>query len=252
MYSFLRTPRWIAALTTVFVIVLVFLSLGRWQLQRHNEVKLDNAIGASRLGEDPLPLGQVMGAVGDSIDSLEYRRVTAIGTFDAAEEVLVRNQVDDGLAGFHVVTPFTFETGTILVNRGWVPLVFDTPPIDAAPPPTGEVEIELILRSSQERPSIGRVEPEGRLDVINRIDLERLSEQVDGLAPVWGQLVDVGEVGNTRGDLPRPVSIPTFADNGPHFAYAIQWFLFAAIATLGPVFLIRSSASKQSSRRQES
>ena len=252
MYSFLRTPRWIAALTTVFVIVFVFLSLGRWQLQRHVEVQLDNAIGSSRLGEAPLPLAEVLSAVGDSIDSLEYRRVTAIGTFDAGGEVLVRNQVDDGLAGFHVVTPFTFEDGTILVNRGWVPLVFDTPPIDAAPPPTGEVEIELILRLSQQRPSIGRVEPEGRLEVINRIDLERLREQVPGLVPIWGQLVSPGEDANVGADLPRPVPIPAFDDNGPHFAYAIQWFLFAAIATIGPVLLIRSSASKRSNRRQES
>jgi surfeit locus 1 family protein len=243
MYTFLRAPRWIAALLVVSVVTTVFIALGRWQLDRHSEVQLDNSIRSTRLAEQPLPLQQMLASVGDSIGSLEYRRATAEGTFRPTEEFLVRNQVENGAAGFHVVTPFQFEGGMILINRGWIPLALDEVPVVDAPPPAGAVTVELILRSSQPRPPVGRVEPDGRLSVVNRIDIDRLKEQVDDLVPVWGQLVEGDEQ-----SLPVPISAPQFDDNGPHLAYAAQWFLFAVITVVGSVFLIRSSASKQSSR----
>ncbi len=246
MYSFLRAPRWIAGLIVVSTIVLVFIALGNWQLGRHREVKLDNEIFSSRLMDEPIPLDVMLSSAGSSTDSLEYRRATATGVFEPDAEILVRNQVNNGIAGFHVVTPFRFEGGTILVNRGWVPLELDTPPITQAPPPAGEVEIEFVLRSSQPIPRFGRVEPEGELTVVNRIDLERLGAQFAGLAPVWGQLT-----GSDEQPLPVPVALPTFDDNGPHLAYAAQWYLFALIAVVGSGFLIRSTATKAKRRKNK-
>ncbi len=124
------------------------------------------------------------------------------------------------------------------MNRGWVSLAADKPPVTEAPPPSGEVEIDVILRLSQERPRFGRVEPDGTLSVVNRIDLDRLASQFDDLLPVWGQLVAPDD------SIPRPVPIPAFDDNGPHFEYALQWYAFALIAIGGAVFLIRSTAKK--------
>ncbi len=246
MYSFLRTPRWIAGLIVVATIVVVFVALGNWQLTRHREVQLENEIATARLAAAPVPLDVMLDSAGPSVASLEYRRATAVGSFVPDEEVLVRNQVNNGTAGFHVVTPFDFGGRTILVNRGWVPLALDTPPITGAPPPAGDVEVELVVRSSQPVPRFGRVEPEGELTVVNRIDLDRLSAQYDELAPVWGQLVDPDT------SLPVPIEIPAFDDNGPHLAYAVQWFLFATIAVVGSVFLIRSTSVKANRRKPRS
>lgn len=247
MYRFLRSPRWIAALILVATVVVVFIALGNWQLSRHSEVKLDNEIYSTRIAADPTDLADMLTAAGSSIDSLEYRRATAEGVFDAADEVLVRNQVSNGVAGFHVVTPFRFGDETILVNRGWVPLALDTPPVAEAPPPAGPVDIELLLRASQPVPAVGRIEPEGELDVINRIDLDRLSRQFDDLAPVWGQLVAPDDPER----YPIVLEMPTFDDNGPHLAYAVQWFLFALTTVVGSVFLIRSTARKATRRKTE-
>lgn len=242
MYSFLRQPRWIGALLLTTVIVIVFILLGNWQLDRHNEVTLDNQIRSARIAEPPLDLLDMLDAVGTSLDSLEYRRAVAVGVFDAESEIFVRNEVDRaGTAGFHVVTPLITEAGTFLVNRGWVPLAAEQPPVTEAPPPSGEVAIEVILRASQERPGFGRVEPDGTLTVVNRIDLDRLASQFDDLLPVWGQLVAPDD------SIPRPVDIPAFDDNGPHFEYALQWYAFALIAIGGAVFLIRSTARKPGS-----
>ena len=247
MYSFLRSPRWIAALIVVATVVAVFVALGNWQLSRHREVQLGNQISSARIAAEPADLGSMLTAAGTSVDSLENRRAIAEGSFVPAEEVLVRNQVNNGVAGFHVVTPFRFGEATILVNRGWVPLALDTPPIDAAPPPDGTLEVELLLRASQPIPAVGRIEPEGRLEVINRIDLDRLGEQFPDLAPVWGQLISPDEAER----FPVALETPTFDDDGPHLAYAVQWFLFALTTVVGSVFLIRSTGRKAARRRKQ-
>lgn len=245
MYRFLRSPRWIAALIVVATVVVVFVALGNWQLTRHREVQLDNQISSARIAADPEVLVSMLAAAGSSIDSLEYRRAIAVGVFEPADELLVRNQVNNGTAGFHVVTPFRFDGGTILINRGWVPLELDTPPIEAAPPPGGVVEVELLLRASQPIPAFGREEPEGELDVINRIDLDRLERQFEDLAPAWAQLIAPVD------RFPVALDTPTFEDNGPHLAYAAQWFLFALTIVVGSAFLIRSTGRKAARRRNK-
>ena len=46
------------------------------------------------------------------------------------------------------------------------------------------------------------------------------------------------------GDLPIAAPSPSFADEGPHLAYAIQWFSFALIGLVGYFFLIRRAARR--------
>lgn len=245
MYRFLRSPRWIGALIVVATVVVVFVALGNWQLSRHREVQLANQVSSARIASEPVELSSMLAAAGTAVDSLENRRAVAVGMFVPEDEVLVRNQVNNGVAGFHVVTPFRFGDATILVNRGWVPLEMDTPPVAAAPPPTGTIEVELLLRASQPIPAVGRIEPEGELDVINRIDLDRLGQQFSDLAPVWAQLITPDDPER----IPIALDAPTFDDNGPHLAYAVQWFLFALTTVVGSVFLIRSTARKSARRK---
>ena len=247
MYRFLRSPRWIAGLIVVATVVAVFVALGNWQLDRHREVQLENQISSARITSEPADLADMLTAVGASVDSLENRRATARGVFVPADEVLVRNQVNNGVAGYHVITPFRFGDFTILVNRGWVPLALDTPPVEAAPPPNGTVDVELLLRASQPIPAVGRIEPEGQLEVINRIDLDRLDQQFEDLAPIWAQLISPHHAER----LPVALETPAFDDDGPHLAYAVQWFLFALTTVVGSAFLIRSTGRKTASRKNQ-
>jgi len=48
-------------------------------------------------------------------------------------------------------------------------------------------------------------------------------------------------MGEWEAELPIPVDPPTFDDEGPHLAYAVQWFSFLAIGLVGYGFLIRKS-----------
>ena len=75
---------------------------------------------------------------------------------------------------------------------------------------------------------------------MNRVDVERIQEQVPyDLAPMFMEAI--GEQGD---QLPIPVDEPKFDDQGPHLAYAIQWFSFMVIGLVGFGFLMRRSIRK--------
>ncbi|MFB3044061.1 MAG: SURF1 family protein [Acidimicrobiia bacterium] len=238
----LLTPKWMIAHLVVLLVVVLFVRLGFWQLDRWDERRLENAVGESRTSEDPVDISVLLDAVGDDIETLEYRRALATGVFSSEDEVLIRSQVYLGAAGFHVITPLIGGSGeAILVNRGWVPLGLDQVPVTGASPPPGEVTVVGWVHLSQERPPLGPADPDdGRLTTASRVDIPRIQEQTPTLlAPVY--LVSMGEGSE---ELPVPVDPPTFDDDGPHLAYAIQWFAFALIGLVGYVFLVRKQLGR--------
>lgn len=237
MYRVLRRPRWIAMTIVVTVLAGVFVALGTWQLDRLDQRRLANRVQEARLTADPLPVDVLLSAAGEDVDSLEYRRTTATGTYRVDEEMLVRNRTHDGVAGFWVLTPLELDSGLrVVVARGWVPLdLADRPPVAEVPPPSGVVTVEGFVRLDEDRPRFGPVDPPGPQPVFNRVDLDRIAEQVPApLAPVWIQRVDDGSR-----SLPFALALPDTTDEGPHLGYAIQWFSFAIIAVVGFAFLIR-------------
>ena len=234
------TPRWIAAHVVVVVIAVVFINLGFWQLRRLDERRLENAVAESRYSAPPEELSALLAAAGGDLESLRYRRAVVTGTYDVAHELLTRNQVYREQAGFHVVTPLAVDGGAVLVNRGWVPLALDSPPIEEAAPEPGEVTVTGWVNPTQTRPALGPTDPaDGVLDVMNRINIDRIQDQVPyGLAPVY--VVLEGEEGS---ELPVPLPPPEFEDEGSHLAYTIQWFGFTLIGVVGYGFLLRKSVS---------
>lgn len=226
----------------VLILAIVFVNLGFWQLRRHEERRLENTVGEARFEAEPADVGELLTSTGDDLASLEFRRAVATGEFDPEHEVLIRSQVHQGVAGFHVVTPLLGERDTaILVNRGWVPLALDEVPVVEAPPPQGVVTIEGWVRMTQERGALGPHDPgEGRLVTMNRVDIDRIGEQVPyDLAPVYLSMLGEQEEGG-----PILAAPPSFDDEGPHLAYAIQWFGFAIVGLIGYFMLMRRSARR--------
>ncbi len=226
----------------VVALAILFIYLGFWQLRRLEERQLENTVGESRFEAAPVDVGLMLDSAGEERDSLEFRRANATGVFQPNDEVLVRSQVHQGVAGFHVITPLLGEGGSaVLVNRGWVPLDADEVPVTAAPPPEGTVTVTGWVRPTQTRGALGPSDPDdGRLVAMSRVDIDRIQEQVPyELEPVYMSLLD-----DLDGDLPLAAPPPSFADEGPHLAYAIQWFSFALIGLLGYFFLIRRAARR--------
>lgn len=232
MPSVLASLRWWVAHLLVLCLAVAFVTLGFWQLGRWQDRKLENLILTARLTAEPEPLEQLIAAVGSDTASLEFSRATVRGEFQPASEVLVRSQVNDGVAGFHVITPLVLPTGkAVMVNRGWVPLEMDSVP-SLAMAPNGEVEVSGWLRLSEERTTPGGTPDESR--TVTRVDVPALSADLPWtVVPLY--LVQEG----VDGTLPVPIPEPALDDEGPHLAYAIQWFAFAAIGVVGYVFLLR-------------
>lgn len=238
----LLTPRWLVAHVVVLVVAIVFVNLGFWQLRRLEERRLANTVGESRFESEPVDIDTLLRGAGDEEESLEFRRATATGVFHPKDEVLIRSQVYQGAAGFHVITPLVGEDGSAtLVNRGWVPLTLDEVPVTEAPPPQGTVTIEGWVGLTRVRQGLGPSDPEeGRLVTMSRVDIDRIRQQVPyELDPVYLSLL-----GGEPDQLPVTVPPPSFEDEGSHLAYAIQWFSFALIGLVGYFFLIRRSARR--------
>ena len=243
---FLWSPKWVIAHVVVVAICLACVSLGAWQLDRLAERRLANQVNAVRYEQPSIPLEEALIGSGADFDSLEYRHVSATGVFRPDEEVLVRSQVRQSKAGFDVITPFETDSGVVLVDRGWVPLEFDSVPVAAAPPPQGAVSIEGMVQLSGMGTS-----PEGqageRQTVIRRVDVSLLDSQIEGeLVPFYLQFVG----SESAAVLPVPASPPDFTDEGPHLSYAVQWFSFALVGILGYGFLIRRSLRRVSPEAQ--
>lgn len=245
----LLTARWLLGHFVVLVVCVGCLVAGFWQLDRLEQRRTNNAVQQARYRQEPLPIGDLVDLSGGDLASLEFRRATATGRFLPGEEVLVRSQVFAGRAGFDVVTPLVLEDGrAVAVNRGWVPLEFDTTPVEAAPPPEGEVTVEAVVRLSQEPGAFSPAEtPSQGVDTVSRVDvgfLDRITSVE--LLPVY--IEEVG--GQDPTALPVPAAAPDFSDEGPHLSYAIQWFSFAAVGAIGYGFLIRRALNRPSGGRE--
>lgn len=250
MYRFLFRPRWIAFHLLVVGGIVLMVNLGFWQLDRLEQRRDFNERVVAR---SDLPVERIAELVGDTSDpgdpddpeirDLEWRRVVATGTYRPDEQFLVVNRSQNGRAGVNVATPMALHDGrTLIVNRGFVPLSIEPPTA-----PVGEVNIQGIVRPTQERRTGQLSDPaEGRLDEVQRIDIERLEDQIAGpVLPIYVDLLESRPA--EQPGLPEPVVQPDLSE-GPHLSYAVQWFIFAASVVVGWVLAVRYSVTK---RRQD-
>ena len=126
MFRFLLSRRWV--LFALFVVLLgaACWRLGVWQFDRLEERRADNTIIERNLDAPPVPATTVMDAAQPLPEQQQWRKVTVTGTYDVAEQTLVRYQTRDGRPGVNVITPLHTEAGsTVLVDRGWMQVTND-------------------------------------------------------------------------------------------------------------------------------
>ncbi|MEX2626688.1 MAG: SURF1 family protein [Ilumatobacteraceae bacterium] len=249
MYRFLFRPRWIAFHLLVVGGIVLMVNLGFWQLDRLEQRRDFNERVVARTDLPVERIGELLGEANDAGDpdpddpavrDLAWRRVVATGTYRPDEQFLVVNRSQNGRAGVNVATPMTLPDGrALIVNRGFVPLDINPPA-----PPGGEVNVQGIVRPSQERRTGQLSDPaDGTLTEVQRIDIERLEDQIAGsVLPVYVDLLESRPA--EQPGLPEPVVQPDLSD-GPHLSYAVQWFIFAASVVVGWVLAVRYSVTKR-------
>ena len=226
-------------------------NLGFWQLRRLDERRAFNAVVEASYDSTPVPFGQLvdrdwqadadgLSAVDDS--GIAWRPVTVSGTYDESASLRVVNRSQYGRAGDNLVAPLLLDDGrVVLVNRGFVPLGVDDPPL-----PGTEVEVLGRLRPSEERSAVGARDPsDGLLTEVQRLDLVRLSRQFTDLVPVYLELVSSSPA--EADGLPQPVVRPDLSE-GSHLSYAVQWFIFAGAAVVGWVLAVRLSIRRRANQ----
>lgn len=197
--------------------------LGFWQVHRA-EFKAERQAHLDAAGV-PLPA--------KSAAQLEaWQRVSLSGTWVPAQTVFLDNRVREKQAGYHVLTPLQLDQGggVVVVNRGWVAAGLRRSDLPAVTTPAGHVEVSGLMQQpdlkgfrlddGKEAGAVWqRADPAhfaARLGVpVASLILFQENDSKDGLLRDW----------------PRP-------DLGVdmHKAYALQWFVFAAVAAGLTVF----------------
>lgn len=232
---------WKWALTTllVFAGTAVCIRLGIWQLDRLEGRRAFNTQVETMRAASPLDLTTETPA---DISSMEWRAVSVTGEYDFENQMAMRNQYNEGMYGFHLITPLLYNGGAVLVNRGWIPAESDSLLEDwRVYDETGQVTVTGQVRLGKGKPAFGGVADalplDGtRLDIWNNLDVERMSAQLP--YPILGVFIQPNvEVGDTIPPIPyQPIIELT---EGSHFGYALQWFTFATILFVGYPFYLQ-------------
>ena len=239
MRRFLR-PWWVVSHVLVLALIVVMISLGSWQLRRLEERRDLNDLQAERTAAAVVATDVLAAEIAaGGAEAVEYRTVEVTGRYLSSDEVAVRNRTRGGLPGVWLLTPLMLAEGpAVVVNRGWVPQSSSDP--TARPPspvPDGEVTVRGYVRLSEQRVGLGVADPaEGRLTTLARPDIERYAAQLD--YPVQPFYLQLTSQDPPPGDYPVMVALPAPGD-GPHLGYAVQWFIFTAIAVVGYPLVLR-------------
>ena len=226
--------RWLCLLVFVAVLGTVFVTMGDWQLRRLDQRQQRNVATTANEAKPVVGFERVFDAPIKDAD--QWQRVEARGEFIADNQLLVRYRNNNDASGYEVVTPLRTTSGvTLMVDRGFVAVEKGNQiPLAAPAPPTGLVTVIGHVRRNEEGRK-GALHPvSGQMRLIN-------APAIAATLPypiVVNGYISALTVDPSQGEEFVAVAVPELSD-GPHFWYAVQWFMFTGIGVLGLVVFIR-------------
>ena len=197
-------------LFSVFVIffILVFISLGSWQIIRLNWknnliLEIENS-----LKNPPVELSEA--------NQENYLKIKTSGLIDFDKQIYLYNLNDNGTPGFEVINPILVNNENYLINRGWIPF---------------EKKNSKEINFFDENNIIGTLKLQGKKNIfkpendikenywfsLNREDITKFTGK-----EFSKYLIYLG--GNY--EFPKPKKITANISNN-HKKYAITWFSLA-------------------------
>ncbi len=241
---FLVSRRWLLFLGIVLLLAYACLLLGRWQWHRLTSTKANNAIIRSNQAAAPTPVDRVLSSGTDPSSADQYKVVSAVGTYDVSQTIVVRYQTHEGDSGIDVVVPLVTASGTaLLVDRGWYATSNQgfTDPSQVPAPPAGRVTVTGWVRR----------DAGGSAQVVDGSTRAISSAQIQPAIgiPVYGGFVDL-LTETPKAGTPLVPADPPDLSNGPHFFYALQWWFFGLLAMFGFGYLAWEEATGRAELRR--
>jgi len=197
-------------LFSVFVIffILVFISLGSWQIIRLNwKNNLILEIETS-LKNSPVELSE--------LNLSNYLKIKTSGSIDFEKQIYLYNLNESGTPGFEVINPLMIDSKNYLINRGWIPF---------------EKKYSEEIYEFEENNIIGILKSQGRKNIFKPDnDIEEnywFSLDRDDILEFTGKKFSNYIIyldGNYQS--PKPKKITANISNN-HKKYAITWFSLA-------------------------
>lgn len=226
----------VSLLQTLVALLLIFgcIYAAQWQFDRGSNQSLTNKIISKNIELPALAITDI-----EKLDPVakQWRSIVIAGSFSQEHQELIRNRYFEGKFGFEVLTLFRSDSGVnFWVNRGWVAAGPNaaTPPM-VNPAIEGNVEITTRIRSEnlsrqlQGSFFVTRAASEKPESITKLQGIDAKPYYLDLLPSANGKIVPL-----TNLELPE-------LTNGPHYAYALQWLAFAALALIGRILLFREA-----------
>jgi surfeit locus 1 family protein len=219
-------PSWLATALTASLCA-AFIGLGVWQWQRGNMRHAQTQAFAQGAG-------RVQSLGSRSLEHVpRFQRVSVLGRYDTDHQFLLDNRIQEGRAGYDVLTPLALEDGRIiLVNRGWLPfsgfrdrlpnVAFNAPGMNEVVGRVDELPV-AGLEGGRAAPASGVSWPRVT-SFPGRDELSRaLGRKIESRILLLDEAAPYGY--SRRWHPPGLAAIK-------HWSYAIQWWSFAALAAI--------------------
>ncbi len=224
-YTF-RPNVWLTLATVLMLGLCV--KLGMWQYDKADTRRILQTQLNARLSEPAVSLPAKITA----LESWRYKQVKFIGKYDTRYQLLLDNQVQNTVAGYHVLTPMQVEGSHtyVLVNRGWVARtaasVGEAPrqPTIGTPMGSQQIEGDIALPANKFFTMDTPPTTDGEWQPVwQNLDMMRYAKSVP--FKVQPFVVRLNSKSNAGGFV-RSWSPPGERVN-MHLGYAYQWFGFA-------------------------
>lgn len=229
--SAVRGRRFYIFVGFMLALMVLFVVLGTWQVERLGEKERLIADVAARASAAPISLPAVNEWPAFDFEPYDFRPVTLTGTWLKDKSVLVFTALGSARGtysgpGDWVMTPFALASGgVVFVNRGFAPQERAPAFLAGGDLPSGSV---TLIGTSRMAEAVGGFTPTP--DTGRRTDWVRNPERLRRLAGIDGAVapVYVDLPAGPAGALPQGgETVMEFPNN--HLGYAITWYGFALL-----------------------
>lgn len=199
------------------VLVLTFVRLGFWQLDRATE-----KIALQQAFDNPHYVH-----VAENLQPQPFQALQSRGEYLADRQILIENAIFEGALGYYVITPFEFSSSEplLLVNRGWIARKITDPTL----PDISISEVTRLVHGKSGRlPRVGIRPGEAFIEHGNwpRVavwpTLDEAATEIGRAVLPYVLLLDADQDGGYVRRWKPPNS-----GTSTHYGYAFQWFAMA-------------------------